>query len=189
MAAEKPEDEVVDDDGADDDGPMSATEIAEQDVAEHEDDGVENGDRMELVRTGLIRVHIGGTRYRLRRPFFGEFKKLRLAIEDVNDEIEDLSNDSLRISRQIIAEASSHDADTEDPDTYFEWRADTRRRQKDASRALTNRAEELRIEWWTGMWKTLSLDGEPSDIPAWVTSPEVPNLLLTHWRTAPSGRG
>lgn len=187
MAAVKPDDETAVDEPKDDE-PMSATEIAELDVAERPDDGEENGDRMELVRTGLIRVYIGANRFRLRRPFFGEFKKLRLGVEDMNDEIDDLSNDSMRVARQIIAEAEAHD-EKEDPDAYFEWRAGTRRRQKESSRMLTNRAEELRIEWWTEMWKTLSMDGEPPDIPAWVTSPEVPNMLLTHWRTAPSGRG
>src|SRR5690606_36092534 len=58
------------------------------DLAEPDDDDPE-GDRVDWVRTGMVRLWIGGTRYGLRRPFLGELRDLDLAhenaLEDIND--------------------------------------------------------------------------------------------------------
>jgi hypothetical protein len=158
-----------------------------RDVEPDDSDGAESGDTIDLVRTGLIRVTLGGTRYRLRRPFFGEFKKLRLAIEDANDEISTAVDEQMRVSRQNVIEADEHKDD--DPDAYVEWRADVRKRSSVSARALTDLAETRRYEWWVEMWTLLTLDGAPDDFPAWVTDPNIANTLLGHWRSSPSGRG
>lgn len=172
---------LVDEEIEDDD------EMIVRDAEPAADDGAESGDTIELVRTGLVRMTLGGTRYRLRRPFFGEFKKLRLAVEDANDEINAAVDEQMRVSRQAIAEVEEHKDD--DPDAYIAWRADVRKRQGAAGRALTDVADQLRFEWWVDMWKMLTLDDTPDDFPAWITDPKIAGVLLGHWRSSPSGRG
>lgn len=175
----------ADDADAVDDEP-TVTAVMVDDETEPADD--ETGDRVDYVRTGIIRVWIDGERYRLRRPFFGEFKRLRLAVEDMNDEIDELSQRSVTLGQQITAEAETHDR-VKDPEAYAAWRVDSRRRQREVGRKLTDTAEQLRIGWWEDVWATLGLDERPADWPSWITNPDLPNRILTHWRMVPSGRG
>jgi hypothetical protein len=174
------------DDADDDVTDTPVVDPATEDDTEPADD--ETGDRVDYVRTGIIRVWIDGERYRLRRPFFGEFKRFRLAVEDMNDEIDDLSQKSIALGQQITAEAETQDR-AKDPEGYAAWRVDSRRRQREVGRNLTDTAEQLRIGWWEDVWATLALDERPPDWPSWITNPELPNRILTHWRMVPSGRG
>lgn len=182
------EPEPVVDDAADDVEPEVEDDgLIARDVEPDETDGAESGDLIELVRTGLVRMTLGGKRYRLRRPFFGEFKKLRLSLEDMNDEISSAVDEQMRVSRQNVAEADTHKDD--EPDEYVAWRADVRKRSSAAARSLTELAEDRRYEWWLEMWDQLTLDSRPDDFPAWITDPNIANALLGHWRSAPLGRG
>lgn len=152
------------------------------------DDPDTAGDRIELVRTGLVRVWIGTTRFRLRRPFFGEFKTLRLAIEDMNDEIQ-AESDKLTVLARGVVQDSQARPDGETAVALAEWQAESRRMTNAATRRLTEIAEDRRIEWWDQMWTLLSVDGKSADWPAWVTDPNIGNRLMTHWRSSPLGRG
>lgn len=183
MPAVRPEDADV----PELDDAETLADLVDDDVEPMPDDGPENGDRIEFVRTGLIRVHIGATRYRLRRPFFGEFKKLRLAVEDMNDEIQEAVDESLRVSRQITVEKAEHDDD--DPDTFLAWKRDSAKRQRAASRSLTEVAEARRVEWWETMWTLLTVDGRPDDWPSWITDPALAGQFIGHWRAVPLARG
>lgn len=159
-----------------------------EDVESRPDDPTGTGDRIELVRTGLIRVWIGDDRYRIRRPFFGEFRDLRLAIEDMNDEIQTESDKVSRMARRVAQEAQARPAD-ETPEAFADWQVDSREKTTTATRRLTQIAEDRRIEWWNQMWDLLCVDGKPADWPAWVTDPTIGNRVMTHWRSSPLGRG
>lgn len=152
-------------------------------------DGDETFERIELVRTGLIRVTIAGRRFRLRRPFFGEFKQLRVALADVNDEISELSDEATVVSRAIVDAARDVKPDEMDPDAWRSWRRENREKSRTATRNLNETAEQLRVAWWDRMWDVLTLDGKPDDWPTWVIDPNLPIALVTHWRSSPLGRG
>lgn len=151
------------------------------------DDGDANDERIELVRTGLVRVWIVGDRYRLRRPFFGEFRKLRMQLEDGNDEIQAASDDAMRLARDLT-QAAQGKADLP-PDEWREWRRTAQDQSRQSGRKLTDLAEELRLEWWTTMWDLLTLDGRPPDWPPWIVEPALQGRLVAHWRSSPQGRG
>lgn len=164
-------------------------EMIVDNVEPEPDDPAGTGDRIELVRTGLVRIWIGDVdRYRIRRPFFGEFKTLRLAIEDMNDEIQTESDKLTTLTRRIVEEAQAR-PDGETPTAFAEWQAESRRATTTATRRLTEMAEDYRIEWWDQMWGLLSVDGKPDDWPAWVTDPNIGNRIMSHWRSSPLGRG
>lgn len=170
-----------------------AAEVTDVLVAADKDPDPEDGDefdeRVDLVRTGLVRIRIAGSRFRLRRPFFGELKKLRLALQDVNDEISDLSDEALRLAREMTDAAKSDVVQNLDADEFTEWRRDNRKRSNKASRDLTDMTEDLRLGWWETMWDLLSVDGRPDDWPSWVVDPTFHAALFTHWRASPLGRG
>ena len=182
-------------DADDEDVPVPAGDADDgQDDGFVDPEGDEDGDRLELVRTGIIRIRVGGTRIRLRRPFFGEFKRLRLAVEDMNDEIDQLTAEAQGISGEIVREASNR-PDGETPVQFAEWRIASRRRSREASRRLTDAAEKLRLDWFGEVVRTLTMEPDGGSVldeerlPAWVTSPDLPNTMLSHWRMVPSGRG
>src|SRR5688500_14604393 len=68
------------------------------DAAPEADEGRE---LVELVGSGWVRMHIGGQRYRLRRPFFGELRKLRILAAEVADEISAASHETTQLGRRI----------------------------------------------------------------------------------------
>lgn len=146
--------------------------------------------RIQFVRTGLTRVWVRGELFRLRRPFFGEFKKMRLALEDLVDEISELAQSSMAVSRQVAAEREALGASPE-PELLASSETEWRKRQREAQRNVTDRADALRLEWWVLVFDTISLDGKPkkSEWPAWVTDPSVAVEFIAHWRSAPQGRG
>lgn len=156
------------------------------------DDEEATPETVVLVRTGLIRMTIGGKRYRLRRPFFGEFKRIRLALEDLNDEVADARIDTQTIQRKTVAEGKALDDEgtlEDDPDARAEWERTARKRARDASRTLLDTADRLREEFWTDVFATLSQDGTPEQWPGWIGDPDLPGLVIEHWRATPLGRG
>lgn len=188
MAATQPGDErrtsEVQDRAADVDEIMVAV-----DTEPREDDGAAVDDRVELVRTGLTRVWIAGERYRLRRPFFGEFKALRLALQDANDEIAEAVDETLAVARRMTDEQKDQNVEDLDPDGWVAWRREARKRTNEASRALADVTESLRVEWWEQAWNLLTLDSRPPDWPSWVTDPNLHAAVIAHWRGSPLGRG
>jgi hypothetical protein len=160
---------------------MTADELAEPTPEES------GASRIQFVRTGLIRLYVEGVTFRLRRPFFGEFKALRLAFEDVLDEISEAAADSMNVQREVSAERQASVNDP--PETLASKEREWRKRTRESSRALNDRAENVRIDWWRDVFETLSLDGTPELLPSWVIDPMLPNEFILHWRTAPQGRG
>lgn len=151
------------------------------------EDGAAYDERIELVRSGLVRIWINGVRYRLRRPFFGEFRDIRLALQDANEEVANASDDSLAVSRQMTIEAKT--AEDMDPEQWAAWRRDARKRSNETARELIATTDRTRLEWWTTAWNLLTLDESPPDWPPWVTDAALHAALIAHWRSSPLGRG
>lgn len=148
---------------------------------------------VELVKSGWVRLRWGGTLVRLRRPFFGELKTIRLALEDAADEIADRSEKIQSIGRKLIEESQKNEEeDGRSDEERAKVRADLTRQSKHAARELTDFGEEQRIGWWRLVVGLVGVDGElpPDDrLPSWIADPSLPNTVLQHWRAVPLGRG
>lgn len=161
-------------------------------VAEVEHDPVEHGevlDSIDLVRTGIIRLVINGRKVTLRRPFFGELKRLRLALENLTDSITDARIDAEATGAEIRDEMK---ALADDEALGHRERAEAssalRRRDREAGRALTGAADDARLEWWVEVFAVLGVEA-PADWPSWVGDATLPNRVIQHWRSAPLARG
>lgn len=169
------------------DGLDGAVVVADAEPAD--DDGVDV-DRIELVKSGLVRVHVDGQRYRLRRPFFGELKTLRLALADVADDLNDRRMETQLAAKRMLAENERINADDSmDDAARLAALQALRKEDRQLGRALTSDADDARIGWWSQAFELVGLDGVPADWPAWFLDARLPDHVLAHWRTAPLGRG
>lgn len=144
-----------------------------------------------LGNSGWLTVTIRGTAYRLRNPFFGELKKLRTALQAVQDEIEAGNEQVMKLTQDIVAHQQSI-AGKDDDDLTAAERRKTAKLNTDArkaSRDLIDVADDRRMGWWTLVFDTLSVDGTPDDWPAWVVDIDLPGRVMQHWRSVPLAPG
>jgi hypothetical protein len=178
--------------------PQEAPQVAEDgldgalvvvDAEPADDDGVAI-DRIELVKSGLVRIHIDGKRYRLRRPFFGELKTLRLALADVSDDLNDRRMETQLAAKRMMAENERINSDDSlDDEARLKALQAIRREDRELGRGLTNDADDARIAWWSQAFEVVGLDGMPEQWPGWIVDARLPDHVLQHWRSAPLGRG
>lgn len=143
-----------------------------------------------MLKTGLTRVWINGERYRLRRPFFGELKQLRLALEAVRDEVEAKRDGAIQVADRLRLERGEWEADESlTPGERAAKMAEARKTDRAAARALMDTVDTLYPEWWQQVFETLSHDGVPEDMPSWVADADFVERLMAHWRSAPTGPG
>jgi hypothetical protein len=165
------------------------TNVRETDPQPDEGDPV----AVELVRTGWVRFRWDGQLVRLRRPFFGELKALRLSLEDVADQIGERSDELQALAQEIVAESERNDTDDDrDEDERRRVRRELTRKSKVAGRELTDFCDAARVGWWRSVVDLVGVDGElPDDdkLPSWIGDPQLPNTVLQHWRSVPLGRG
>ena len=145
-----------------------------------------DADGIEYVKSGIIRVWVAGTRYRLRRPFFGELRTLREAHQDLRDENDERTEDVRDLAKAINAEAGAIAND--DPDRRAKLR-ELKKRDRAAARELIGFREQGQLDWWAQAFDALSLDGTPGQWPAWAIDEVLPIRVLNHWRTVPLGPG
>lgn len=160
------------------------------DLAEPDDDDPE-GDRVDWVRTGMVRLWIGGKRYRLRRPFLGELRDLDLALENALEDINDRNMDA-RIKADDLGErADKIDADKRmTAKTRAAKVRELRAEDKAIAREVTQYREDTLIAWWTQVFDKLLVETTPPpDLPAWLANMALPQRALQHWRSVPLGRG
>lgn len=179
---------------------MSQTEPTPE-VDDTDPEGPETGDRLLFVRTGWVRYTSGGTTIRVRPPFFGEFKRLRLALEDVQDTLMDLAEEAEAEAERIQAELDPETGDVPvEADGDLRARAarrrDLLRRSREVARRTNERREALMHSWWVDVFRTLCVDADkvewlddPDKMPAWMTNPALPQQFVNHWRAAPLARG
>src|SRR5690606_581232 len=171
------------------DATMSDTPVGVEDDTDADD---QPGEQISLVKTGLVRAWSGhpAKRYRLRRPFFGELKQLRLALEAVQDEIAEKQVKLMELAEQIETEAAELDSD----ETLTARQRDARlrrlrQRDRKASREHIDAVDDLHVGWWRQVFEMLSVDGVPDDMPAWATDGTFAQRIMQHWRQAPLAPG
>jgi len=145
---------------------------------------------VELVGSGWVRMYIGGRRYRLRRPFFGELRTLRTLHAENADEISGRSFQAQETGREIEAQGKALDAEEGlDPADKARQVQELRVRSLAVARQLTDDADDLRLEWWTKVFEVLNVDGVPDWWPGWIVDFRLPDKVVQHWRSAPLGPG
>lgn len=159
--------------------------------------GDEAGEDVQLVRTGWVRCTVAGQQYRLRPPFFGEFKRLRLSFEELQDALAEKSEESEIIAAELVeqAEALRTRKDVPAAERVRAMRS-LRAASTDVARQLNTLREDQLHRWWADVFRTLCVDLDRIDwlddadkMPAWMMAPLLPTKVQTHWRAAPLGRG
>lgn len=167
---------------------LSGLPVAGDDFTE---DDEPPGEWVELTQTGLVRLYGGdGRRWRLRRPFLGEFKRIRHAIEAMRDDLIDLS------ATTEIAQLEVTDLDDLPDDApaveRIERRASLRKRTYQLANEVSQAAETMRHDWWSDVFALVSMDGPlPDDdqLPTWIVDDLLPARVMAHWRSAPLAHG
>lgn len=148
-----------------------------------------------LVRTGWVRLTVNGQMYRLRPPFFGELKARRLALDAMQESLEEATAAIEDIADQLITQDEA--ARQDDPREYQRTRRELVRQSRQAARDLDRTREGLLIEWWRDTFRLLCVEKpdtlewiEGEDMwPPWVGSAGFPNTVVNHWRAAPLAHG
>lgn len=144
-----------------------------------------------LGQSGWLTVTIAGTAYRLRNPLFKELKKLRVALQAVSDEIDADSVAVAKVTKELtefhqgIAGKAEADVTAAERRKADKLAADARK----ASRDMVEKADARRMDWWTLVFDTLSVDGTPPDWPSWVVDINAPGQVMNHWRSVPLAPG
>lgn len=152
------------------------------------DDDDPVGDQVTFLRGGGIRLDLEGRQLRLRRPSFGQLRELRLALEDLEWELEDLTEDNRVASAKWKADAEAIAADAPDRRARL---AAIRAESREAARAYDAATDAAYLGWWRQAIEALSDDGTPADddMPSWVVNHRLVTQVLNHWRAVPLGRG
>ncbi len=161
--------------------------------------GEETGDGLRLVTTGWVRCTVGGALYRLRPPFFGEMKRLRMSLEEIQDHLAEASTEAEGIAMRLIDQANAtlqgDGAKVDQADRLVQTKA-LRRESTMAGRALTELRESLMFGWWDDVFRVLCVDlakvdwlDDPDRHPSWMTNASLPASVVGHWRQPPLGHG
>lgn len=147
--------------------------------AKRKGSGPEIPDGWELNKDGTIALTIDNERWRLRRPKLGEFRTLRDAVRDRDDE---------RV--RILAKYPALDPLDKDK-ASDEDKRDRALEIAERSRAMNDAIEALNVEWVLLVLVTLG-DGDPpeaDDLPSGTEEAEFVMALMNHWRSVPLRSG
>lgn len=156
---------------------------------------------IEFVNQGIIRIHFptpNGTEdlvVRVRRPFLGELKTIRLRLDEIRDDLAILSTEIIAEGAGLAQEATElarqRETDELTPQEHSAALADIRRRDRAAAIRLEDAREEKMLDWWSEIFSMLALDPVPDRMsyPAWILDATLTQTVLTHWRQVPSGPG
>ncbi len=170
----------------------AADEAAARPVVVDPDAEDPDGDSIEFVRTGIVRITVAGKRYRLRRPFFGELRTLRGAYQEAMDELGEASDE---VKAKLAAIRAEYDATPEGERQAAE--AKHTRTIRRVNRDLEAKQEAAYLAWWGQAFDMLAMEGHgpgAEEMPAWMASDtpgEKPLIVevLNHWRSNPLARG
>lgn len=163
---------------------------------------------IEFVHNGIMRLHFpdggdGELVIRVRRPFLGELKSIRLELEDIRDDLAVLAATTAAAGHAMREEATAlsdrlGDGDIT-PEEHAEQLREIRARDRASAQIMDDTRDDRTLEWWarilTGVEQPsragLALDPVPDvmSYPAWILDPRLPQLVLNHWRQLPSGPG
>ena len=163
---------------------------------------------IEFVHNGIIRFHFPtGTEeikvIRVRRPFLGELKSIRLELEDIRDELAVTAASTAAAGHAMREEATKLSdqlgAKEITPDEHAERLRELRARDRESAQIMDDMRDGLTLDWWRRIFQgveqpsraALALDPVPDgdQFPAWILDPRLPQLVLNHWRHLPSGPG
>lgn len=132
---------------------------------------------------GTIDVALVSKVVKLRRPTVGEFKKLRLDLEEAEDEAADMAVELTR----LVDRASKLGAEERLSDDAVKLGHEIRT----LSREVRDRGEQIRIDFLTAILALLDKKQAPvseEDFPTEVTGAWIPKLV-DHWRARPTVPG
>src|SRR5262245_3757822 len=179
-------------------GGDSGPQLAEPDPLE--------GNHIQLVSTGWARFPSPfppapdtPTLLRLRRPLLGALRRIRIAHEDLNGEI-----DQAKVQYQTAKRA--HEARAEQAKALDEPEKSTvllasKRQFRQADRLLQDTRDRLLVEWWTlvfgilcpdAPWSHSAIDPtapEGWEWDSWAIDEPLTVRLLNHWRSVPLAPG
>lgn len=149
-----------------------------------------------FVHNGIIRFAMGDQIVRVRRPFLGELKALRLALADVQDAIAERSRATSTLGAEFVERgkeiarrfAAKEIDETERQLLTQELGAEDLR----VARELDDWREQQMLDWWSdAVFAPLALDPVPDQLawPMWMLDRTLPSKCLSHWRTVPTGPG
>lgn len=162
------------------------------DLEEHQpDDGPDNS--IQFVRSGNIRLVIDGTVFILRRPFLGELRTLRGALEQATDEADLVRVEVSARAEDRKAQAEAIEADTSLSSIDKQTRlGELRIQDRGDGRRLARAGDDSRVDWWNLVFDTLATNGrrpDPERLPGWVIDARLAGKVLTHWRSSPLAHG
>lgn len=137
-------------------------------------------DGFDLRPDGTILLHVDNDRWRLRRPKLGEFRKLREALQERDDQ-------ALRLTSARVASLPD-----KLPDDASQ--ADKEERAvsvKQASRDFEESIRSLNVAWLANALTMLadSTPPEPDDWPSGADEPDTIAQIVQHWRSVPLRSG
>lgn len=146
-------------------------------------------DGPDFRKDGTTLVFIDGAQHRLRRPKYGEFKRLRALLEDVQDE-------TLRLTQKATEGRPEKPADNAPNEERTAYALAVR----SSTRELTDGIEELNIRWVRAVFNgdeehrltglsTPHLPDDSDDWPSWLIAGKFVTDLVNHWRAVPLARG
>jgi hypothetical protein len=138
-------------------------------------------DGWELNKDGTITLTVDGNRTRLRRPKMGEFRDLREALRQRDD-------DRLRV---IAKHPPLEDHDTEGDEATDDEKLERVLAIQGRSRAMADEVRELNLAWVELVLSTLAEKEPPprDDWPSGTDEDKFLTDLMEHWRSVPLRSG
>lgn len=129
--------------------------------------------------TVLLDLEDGQEPIRLRRPKYGEYKRIQLGLAGVQE--------------STTGPRSALEAIPEDKDVSAEDRPTVDAQRREAADALSKASEEALVAWWTDVVAVLGSRPLPESVDDWpiemILDGNSISGLATHWRTVPLDRG
>lgn len=159
----------------------------------------EGDDNIQFVKNGWVRIKAGGEEHRLRNLKFGQLKVLFTLLEEQQDLVTRHRETCLRQENALKKRLTETIDPMEECEEKWQAQADIAIQLRSIVRSIRDKADELRMEWWTRAFEIANVQrsGEterskgivPREWPAWVADGSLPTKLLEHWRSVPLGRG
>lgn len=159
----------------------------------------EGDDNIQFVKNGWVRIKAGGEEHRLRNLKFGQLKVLFTLLEEQQDLVTRHRETCLRKENVLKKRLAETIDPMEECEEKWQAQADVAIQLRGIVRSIRDKADELRMEWWTRAFEIANVQrsGEterskgvvPREWPAWVADASLPTKLLEHWRSVPLGRG
>lgn len=161
------------------------------------------GDLVQLIRTGWVRLVIGGHgRVRLRPPRLGELRHVMLAYEAMIDEVQERAHANQALADGLNAEivAMNEPGSEVTPEEKHAKLVEVTKRSRHANREFTIWREDQYLAWWTMVqagdgerFNGLGVSGEKmpdlDGMPVWIAVPALATAVLAHWTAVPLDRG